>query len=328
MSLSLREKQRLYYSLAQLVRQGIPFPAALSKLAPGARGETRRLIEAARKSLAAGHTVGEAFAALPSIVTPLESAVVSAVEKSGQLDRGLRDLSDYFGALDGARRKLLTSAAYPIFLLHFSILAGNITALFPSGTLGAYLRQVGTSLLFIYAISAIVFFAISLLHEAATASAGLDRLLITFPVLGQIRRSFALSRFCTVYGLQLDAGINVIDSVLTAGRSSLSGLVRSAVNSAVPEIRGGSQVGPLLAASGAFPSDLTQALIVGEETGALDDELRRMGLEFRDQALRSLAIFTEWAPRLFYIGVLLYGAWQVVSFFQGYYAQLGKAFDL
>src|SRR3569833_270869 len=54
-SLSLREKQRLYHSLAQLVRQGIPFPAALNKLAPGARGDTRRLIEAARKSLASGH---------------------------------------------------------------------------------------------------------------------------------------------------------------------------------------------------------------------------------------------------------------------------------
>jgi type II secretory pathway component PulF len=326
-SLSLREKQRLYHSLAQLVRQGIPFPSALNKLAPGARGETRRLIEAARKSLAAGHTVGEAFAGLPSIVTPLESAVVSAVEKSGQLDRGLRDLSDYFGALDGARRKLVMGAAYPIFLLHFCILASHITALFPNGSLNAYLRQVGTSLLFVYAVAAIVVLTASLLREAGTASAGLDRLLITFPVLGQIRRSFALSRFCTVYGLQLDAGINVIDSVLTAGRSSLSGLVRSAVNSAIPEIRGGSQVGPLLAASGAFPSDLTQALIVGEETGSLDDELRRMGLEFRDQALSALAVFTEWAPRLLYIGILLYGAWQVVSFFQGYYSQLGKMFE-
>lgn len=327
MSLSLREKQRLYHSLAQLVRQGIPFPAALNKLAPSTRGDARRLVEKARKSLASGHTVGEAFAALPSIVTPLESAVVSAVEKSGQLDRGLRDLSDYFGALDTARRKMLISAAYPIFLLHFCILAGHITALFPNGSLGAYLRQVGTSLLFIYSVVAIIAFGVSLLREAASASAGLDRLLITFPVLGQIRRSFALSRFCTVYGLQLDAGINVIDSVLMAGRSSLSGLVRSAVESAVPEIRGGSQVGPLLAASGAFPDDLTQALIVGEETGALDDELRRMGLEFRDQALTALAVFTEWAPRLLYIGTLIYGGWQVVSFFQGYYAQIGKMFE-
>ena len=73
-----------------------------------------------------------------------------------------------------------------------------------------------------------------------------------------------------------------------ADSPSRSGLVRSAVDSAVPEIRGGSPVGPLLAASGAFPSDLTQALIVGEETGSLDDELRRMSQEFRDKALSAL----------------------------------------
>ncbi|MEI9893039.1 MAG: hypothetical protein WDN28_03780 [Chthoniobacter sp.] len=78
-----------------------------------------------------------------------------------------------------------------------------------------------------------------LLRDFGAVSGVLDRLLNAVPVIGTIRRSFALSRFCTVYGLQLDAGINVIDSVLTAGRSSRSGSVRSAVDSVVPEIRSG-----------------------------------------------------------------------------------------
>ncbi|EDY18649.1 type II secretion system protein [Chthoniobacter flavus Ellin428] len=323
MSLSLREKQRLYHSLAQLVRQGIPFPAALNKLAPGARGDTRRLIEAARKSLASGHTVGEAFTAMPSVVSSLESAVVSAVEKSGQLDRGLRDLSEYFAALDKARRDFVMRCAYPVFMLHFGILLLNAPTLFTQSA-AAYGRQVGTAFLFVYACVAVIAFAAPLLRDAGAVSAGIDRLLILFPILGQIRRSFALSRFCTVYGLQLDAGINVIDSVITAGRSSRSGLVRSAVDSAVPNIRGGSQVGPLLAASGAFPSDMAQALIVGEETGSLDDELQRLSMEFRDRALVALAAFTEWLPRLIYIGVVLYMGWKIVSFYQGYYGQIEK----
>jgi len=144
----------------------------------------------------------------------------------------------------------------------------------------------------------------------------LDRLLITIPVLGKIRRSFALSRFCTVYGLQLDAGINVIDAVLAASRASLSGLVRTAVNSAVPQIRTGSQVGPLLAASDAFPTELTQSLIVGEETGSLDDELRRMGKEFRENAVSALEMFADWLPKLLYVGIVVYMAWKIVSLYQ------------
>lgn len=321
MSLSLREKQNLYHSLAQLVRPGIPFPKALDKIAPSVRGDARRLVESARKSLAAGHTVGEAFSALPSIITPLESAVVTAVEKSGQLERGFRDLSEYFGALEKARRTLLARCAYPVFMLHLGVLILNASLIF-TASMDVYWRTVGSRFLFIYAVVAVVALATPLLREMGEISAVIDRLLITFPVLGQIRRSFALSRFCTVYGMQLDAGINVIDSILNAGRSSRSGLVRSAVDSAVPQIRNGSQVGPLLAASGAFPMDLTQALIVGEETGSLDDELRRMSVEFRERALSALEVFTEWLPRLLYTGVVLYMGWKMVEYIVAYYGQV------
>ena len=295
--MTLRQKQSLYYSLGQLVRSGIPFPKALNKLVLTTRGESRRLLESARKSLADGHTVGEAFAAQPATVTPLEIAVISAVEKSGQLERGLSELSQYFGALNQARQSIIKRCAYPLFLLHFGILILNAPIIFIQG-LREYGHTVGLAFFFFYSGVMIVALATPLLRDLGAVNASLDRLLIIFPVLGNIRRSFALSRFCTVYGLQLDAGINVIDSVLNASRSSLSGLVRSAVNSAVPELRGGSQVGPLLAASGAFPSDLTQALIVGEETGSLDDELRRMAAEFREKALSSLEIFAEWLPKL------------------------------
>ncbi len=321
MSLTLRQKQSLYHGLGQLVRSGITFPTALDKLVLTTRGDARRLVEAARKSLKAGHTVGEAFAAQPSIVTPLEIAVISAVEKSGQLERGFSELSQYFGALNQARQSILKRCAYPIFLLHFGILILNTPTIFLQDA-SHYVRQVGTAFFFVYGVALIIGLATPLLRDFGAANAGLDRLLNFFPILGTIRRSFALSRFCTVYGLQLDAGINVIDSVLMAGRSSRSGLVRSAVNSAVPEIRGGSQVGPLLAASGAFPSDLTQALIVGEETGSLDDELRRMSAEFREKALSGLETFADWLPKLIYIGVVLFMGWKILGMGQAYYGQL------
>ncbi|MEP6668991.1 MAG: type II secretion system F family protein [Chthoniobacter sp.] len=315
MSLTLREKQRLYHSLAQLVRPGIPFPSALDKLAPSARGDARRLIEAARKSLHSGHTVGEAFAAQPSIVTPLEIAVISAVEKSGHLERGLSELSEYFGSLHQARVKIRDRCAYPIFLLHFGILVLNVPTMVLKDA-HQYWHDVGTAFFFFYGAILIVALATPLLRDGAEGIAALDRLLISIPLLGNIRRAFALSRFCTVYGMQLDAGINVIDSVQSAGRSSLSGLVRSAVDSALPRIRAGSQVGPLLAASDAFPTDLTQALIVGEETGSLDDELRRMAREFRDRALSALERFADWLPKVIYVAIVMYLGWKMLGLIQ------------
>jgi len=326
-SLSLREKQSLYHSLAQLVRTGIPFPTALEKLVHTTRGDQRKLVDAARKSLAAGRTVAEAFAKQPEAVTPLEVAVIAAVEKSGQLDRGLSDLSDYFGVLDQARSTIIKKSAYPVFLLHFGILALSVPTIVLKDV-AHFWHEVGTTLFFVYGGVALVALAAPLVRDCGASSALIDRLLLIVPVIGKIRRSFALSRFCTVYGLQLNAGINVIDALLTAGRTSRSGLVRSAANAAAPKVRSGATaVGPLLAASGAFPSELTQALIVGEETGALDEELHRMAKEYREKALSALEVFADWLPKLIYVGICLYLAWKIIGMASGYYGSMQKLLD-
>ena len=315
MSLSLREKQSLYHSLAQLIRTGIPFPAALDKLAGTTRGGARRLVDATRSALANGRTVGEAFSAQRPAVTPLEASVLTAVEKSGQLDHGLRELSEYFASLAQARALVIKRIQYPVFLLHFGILVlGAPTLVLKSGR--EFIREIGTTFIFIYAVAAIVAMVAPLLRDAGATSAAIDRLLRCVPLVGKVRRSFALSRFCTVYGLQLNAGVNIIDALIAAGRASRSGLVSSAVDAAVPEVRGGAQVGPLLAASGAFPSEFVQSLIVGEETGRLDEELRRMAADLRQEALGTLETLADWLPKFFYVGIVLYLAWKILDLIQ------------
>lgn len=315
MSLSLREKQSFYHSLAQLVRTGIAFPAALDKLAGTTRGSARRLLDSARKSLASGRTVGEAFTAQHPAITPLEAAVITAVEKSGQLDHGLRELSAYFGALAHARATVIKRLTYPVFLLHFGILILGAPALVLKGG-PAFLREIGPPFVLLYAAFAVIAMLTSLLRDAGAGSAIMDSLLRAIPLLGKVRRSFALSRFCTVYGLQLDAGVNVIDALIAAGLASRSGCLRSAVDSAVPDVRAGAQVGPLLAASGAFPSDIMQSIIVGEETGRLDEELKRIATEMREKALGTLETLADWLPKLLYVAVVLYMAWKILGVFQ------------
>ena len=75
----------------------------------------------------------------------------------------------------------------------------------------------------------------------------------------------------------------------------------------------------MLAASGALPSELTQAIIVGEETGALDDELRRMAKEYREKALSALEVFADWLPKLLYVVICIFLAWKIVTMFQEFY---------
>ena len=318
MSLRFREKQSLYHSLAQLLRSGVTFPAALEKLAPSSRGPLRLLLGQMNRAIGQGSTVSEAFAAQRPTISEMEAGIVAAVERAGRLDRGLTQLATYFGALEAARSSAWKKAAYPIFVLHFGILALGVKTLVTDGV-GPFVREVGMLLLLVYGIALVVALAVPLLADTAATSPAVDRLLRCLPLIGSLRKNFAVSRFCSTYEMQLGAGVNVIDSLRAAGRASRSGLIAATVARALPEVVKGGQVGALLSRGPAFPEGMLRDLTVAEQTGRLDEELDRLAEEHRRAALATLEVLAEWVPRLIYLGVLAYLGFRIVSFYAGYY---------
>jgi type II secretory pathway component PulF len=78
----------------------------------------------------------------------------------------------------------------------------------------------------------------------------------------------------------------------------------------------------LLAASGAFPAEVIQSFIVGEETGGLDKELKRLADELRNEALGTLETLSEWVPKLIYVAILLYFAYRIIYSTLGYFRMM------
>ncbi len=317
MSLRFREKQSLYHSLGQLLGSGVTFPAALQRLAPSSRGGLRRLLAQLNRSIESGSTVAEAFAARRPGISEMEAGIVAAVERAGRLDRGLTQLAAYFGALDAARSSAVKRAAYPIFVLHFGILALGVKTLVTDGV-GPYVREVGSLLLLVYGIALVIALAVPLLSDVGATSRAVDSFLRCIPLIGAIRRNFSVSRFCSTYEMQLGAGVNVMDALKAAGRASRSGLIAASVARALPEVVKGEQVGPLLSRGSAFPETMLRDLTVAEQTGRLEEELDRLTEEHRRAALSALDLLAEWVPRLIYLAVVVYVGYRIVSFYAGY----------
>ena len=317
MSLRFREKQSLYHSLGQLLHSGVTFPAALQQLAPSSRGGLRRLLAQLNRAIEKGCTVSEAFAAQRPTISEMEAGIVAAVEHAGRLDRGLTQLAAYFGALESARSSAWKRAAYPIFVLHFGILALGIQTLVNKGA-WPFAREVGALLLLVYGVALVIALAVPLLADTGATSPAVDALLRCLPLIGKLRKSFAVARFCSTYEMQLGAGVNVIDSLKAAARASRSGMIAATVARALPEVVKGGQVGPLLSRGHAFPEAMLRDLTVAEQTGRLDEELDRLAEEYRRAALATLDVLSEWVPRLIYLGVLIYLGFRIVSFYAGY----------
>ncbi len=162
---------------------------------------------------------------------------------------------------------------YPIFVLHFAALINRLPALvlgdrqrgiqYLKGSVGV-LAGPDLSLLFTRTLAS--GFRLVLFERGAECFLASDTAFADDPDLWKNEsQSFALARFCATYEMQLDSGVNVMDSLTAASKTSQSALVRDVVDKTVPLVRGGAQVGPLLAGSDAF----TQG------HGALDPDRRR-----------------------------------------------------
>ncbi len=328
MRLSLREKQNFYYELGRLLRSGVSFAKAIETLSHGTRGNLRALMDRLRSAAAQGSTIAAALENQRPAVSDLEVSIISACERSGRIDQGCRQLSDYFGALVKSRAVVLQRLAYPAFILHFGIFILALPKFVIGGSAQSYLEQTVGVLMVLYFGIAAAALMLSQLNRLGCIYTAVDRILRAVPGFGKVRRSFSLARFCATYEAQLDAGVNVMESLTTSGKTSQSALIAGAVRNALPELRGGSQVAPLLAKSGAFPEDMIRALRLGEETGELDQELKRLTGTFENEALRRIETLSEWLPKIIYVLIVLYLAWQILGVYQGILSGYGKMLDL
>ena len=321
MKLSLRQKTDFYRELGQLVRSGIAFPSAIKTLLDARSGAGKKLPAALLKAVEKGRTVGEAFASLHPAVSRLEISVLDACDRSGRLDQGSVYLSEYFAKLDTARRLIIRKSLYPIFVLHLGAFVLPATKLVWGGGQNDYLKESFGFLALIYAGCIVVAFLTAFLMHEGTQSPLTDRFLRLIPSVGKMRRAFALSRFCMTYDMQLQSGVNVMDSLTTAGASSQSALVIAAVKKMLPQIRSGEQVGPLLSASNAFTEEMVRGIKIGEQSGELDRELKRLAELFQQEAVSRLEMCATFLSKMIYFTVVIYIGYQIV---QGYSFYLKK----
>ena len=311
MTLTLRQKQTFYHELEQFLRSGIPLPQAVEALLPETSyGSLRRVLERLLKMFLQGESVPGAFAKLKPTVGDMEVALISASSNTGRLEQSFVYLSNYFGALDAVRSKIVKGLAWPAVQLHIGVFVSNLIPLFIGGlSWNAYLLRCFGTLGLCYLTAAILWFGGSLLVDMGRTSSAVDLLLGRVPLAGKLRRNLALSRFCATYEMQLQGGINIFDSLKAAAAASQSARILASMATVLPKVRAGGSFGSTLTGKGALPSALQRAIRLGEETGNLDENLRRWADYYQKAAIGALDAAGVWIPRLFYLliaGYLIY----------------------
>jgi len=314
--LSNREKREFYTNLARLIRSGTSLPASIDLLARDTPWGMRQFLRALNGRIKQGEPLGDALLAQRRSVTDLEVSIITAAGRSGRLDKACDQLARYFEALAKAGTQMFSRVLYPLLIFHVTVLALNLAEII-NGSFSSYLWKVAKPLGVFYIAVAAGWLACRAIVESARHNVTVDSLLRRVPGVGNIREKFSLARFFTTLDAQLEAQVNIWDAFANAARTSDSARIIHSARAAMPMLKAGERLSEALAARRVIPDEHVRALRVAEQTGEVDAELTRMAQQSEEAALISLERWSEWLPRILYIGMMIYAGWQIVATYMG-----------
>jgi type II secretory pathway component PulF len=326
----LAQRAELYQQLASLLSAGVGMLQALDLLhrSPPARS-FREPLSRIRSLIQEGHTFSESLARQTSWLPPFDLALIQAGEQAGRLAECCRLLSGYYEERAQLIRRVLGDLAYPLLIIHFAVIV------FPTSQLTGLLQDTSPLQFILGKLSILIpcYAAVFALMFAAQAQRAeplrslLERTLAVIPLIGSARRHLALARLSAALEALISAGVTMIEAWELAAIASGSPAIRRAVHRWRHDLESGQTPGELLAASSVFPELFSNLYATGELSGQLDETLRRLHRHYQEEGSRKLQLVARWLPLLIYFGAMLMIAYQIISFWAGYYRGIGDVLN-
>ena len=284
-----------------MINSGLPLVQALDILArqsedPNLQAVTRQVVA----DVETGSTLADAMKKHPRAFSDLYTNMVAAGEAGGILDTILLRLATFMEKNDALVRKVKGAMIYPGVIMCVAGLAILILLWKVIPVFKDMFASVGVELpaptRVVIALSAFVngywylliaggvggAFMLKKYYATQGGQLVIDRLLLGFPVLGDVLRKSAVSRFTRTLGTLISSGVSILDGLEITAKTSGNRVIQDAIMESRSSIAGGDTIASPLQKSGVFPPMVISMIAVGEQTGGLDEMLSKIA-DFYDE---------------------------------------------
>ena len=286
--------------LATMVAAGLTLIRALTILAD--QTESKALAEVItdmRSDIERGLSFSQAVSKHPKVFPTVYIAMVRSGEVGGMLDMVLLQLATMLEKQLELRRRVKSAMSYPIAVGGIIVLIVSAMLLFIVPMFEAMYKDLGgvlplpTRMLIglsnflkstwwvIAILGAGGLFALRRWKATPPGRLALDKLKLRVPIMGVIVQKTAIARFCQTLAALARSGVSIMEALDIVADTAGNAVVATAINEARERVRVGESVSAALMNHPVFPQMVVQMMAVGEETGALDEMLDKIG-EFYD----------------------------------------------
>jgi type IV pilus assembly protein PilC len=284
-----------------MINAGLPLVQALDILAtqsenPALKDITRQVVF----DVESGNTVADALRKQPKAFSELYVNMVAAGEAGGILDTILMRLAVFMEKNDALVRKVKGAMIYPGVIMSVAAIAITILLVFVIPTFASMFASANIPLplptriviglshalkTYWWVVLGAVFAIVTAIRKYYATNDGklqIDRLLLKAPVLGDVLRKSAVSRFTRTLGTLISSGVSILDGLEITAKTSGNRVIQDAIMESRASIAGGETIAAPLKKSQVFPPMVISMIAVGEQTGGLDEMLSKIA-DFYDE---------------------------------------------
>ena len=227
--------------------------------------------------------------------------MVAVGEASGSLDEIMVRMADYYDKEFEQSQKVKQAMTYPAIIAIVAVIVVNLLIVFvlpkllgtmmddpeklPLPTkillgMSNFMRNYWYIILFVV-VALIVVINIRKKNEK---SIEVDKFKLKIPVFGKLTLKIAQAKFARTFGMLLNSGLPVIESMTIVSRTLENKYLESILAQSVEDVKKGISISASLKSKEIFSTMLIQMIKIGEESGTLDDVLGKTAAFYDKEA--------------------------------------------
>lgn len=255
--------------------------------------EFQEKIRRVAHDLEKGSTMEDAFGAHLDFFPKILVNMIAAGETGGILDEVLERLADHFQKQHDLEEKLRSATTYPVVITVVMFLVMSVMVFFVLPRFADIFDSIGIQLPLItrlllgtvnfvlhywyLVLGAMILLVAGLVYAINTPGGRLrfDRLKLKAPIFGPIYTKTVIARFARTLSTLMVSGVGLLPSLELVEKVIDNVVLGRSLEDVGEAVRTGQSISVPLRASAIFPPLVVEMVHVGEETGGLDEMLRR-----------------------------------------------------
>jgi len=302
--------------MATMMATGVGLVEGLKEIESQAKKiALKRVIGEIRRDVDSGQSLSDAISRHPKVFNELYQNIVRAGEATGNMEQALEDLVQNLEWQAELTSRVREAAVYPAIVVTMLFMLGAVLVGFtiprflqtyaelnadmqlplPSRAVMALSTIIRTAAPIALPAMLVAFVAVNMYRQTPDGAVAVSRFVLKIPVVGELFRKIALSRFAHYFASLHDSGLEVAPSLQVVERLIGNAYIAQRFRVAIDRVMNGESLSRALQTVGEFPPIVIQMIALGERTGrmgkSLSDVRRYFDREIDTTVKRAVALF-------------------------------------